>query len=241
MGSLVLVRHGQASFFADDYDRLSPLGEEQSRRLGAWWARQDARFDLAITGALRRQIGTAEHVAAAYRESRGEEPFPAPLADPAFDEYDADNVMKALVPEISARDAEFRALVEANAAAVEPRDRYRAFHRLLEAVMRVWVEGSHDAGGFETWTAFRDRVRDGLRRAMENAPGARRVVVFTSGGPIGAAMQTIMRSPDPMALELNWRVHNASITEFAFGGGRVTPSCFNSIPHLEESGLRTYR
>ena len=35
MSRILLVRHGQASFGADDYDDLSPTGHEQSRVLGA--------------------------------------------------------------------------------------------------------------------------------------------------------------------------------------------------------------
>ena len=38
MSRLFVIRHGQASFLADDYDQLSPLGEEQGRALGAYWA-----------------------------------------------------------------------------------------------------------------------------------------------------------------------------------------------------------
>ena len=34
MGVLYLIRHGQASFGTDDYDRLSDLGHEQSRLAG---------------------------------------------------------------------------------------------------------------------------------------------------------------------------------------------------------------
>jgi broad specificity phosphatase PhoE len=36
MGTLYLVRHGQASFGADDYDQLSALGRRQSVRLGEY-------------------------------------------------------------------------------------------------------------------------------------------------------------------------------------------------------------
>ena len=36
MGTLYLVRHGQASFGADDYDQLSPLGQQQAVRLGEY-------------------------------------------------------------------------------------------------------------------------------------------------------------------------------------------------------------
>jgi broad specificity phosphatase PhoE len=35
MGQVLLIRHGQASFGADDYDVLSDLGWTQGRALGA--------------------------------------------------------------------------------------------------------------------------------------------------------------------------------------------------------------
>ena len=39
-GTLYLVRHGQASFGADDYDQLSDLGHKQSVRLGEYFAQE---------------------------------------------------------------------------------------------------------------------------------------------------------------------------------------------------------
>ena len=59
MGEIYLVRHGQASFGAADYDQLSDLGFEQARRLGLWLAETGQRFNLAVTGALRRHHQTA--------------------------------------------------------------------------------------------------------------------------------------------------------------------------------------
>jgi broad specificity phosphatase PhoE len=50
MGHLYLVRHGQASLGAADYDQLSPLGQQQSLRLGEHWQAQGLRFDAVITG-----------------------------------------------------------------------------------------------------------------------------------------------------------------------------------------------
>ena len=52
MGQLYLVRHGQASLGAADYDQLSSLGERQSQRLGEHWRSQGLHFDAVITGAL---------------------------------------------------------------------------------------------------------------------------------------------------------------------------------------------
>ncbi len=57
---LLLIRHGQASFGADDYDKLSPVGEAQSRVLGAWLAAANAPPDLIAIGPRRRHRRTAE-------------------------------------------------------------------------------------------------------------------------------------------------------------------------------------
>ena len=107
--------------------------------------------------------------------------------------------------------------------------------------MAEWVKGEHAANGFEPWPAFRDRVRGALRGIMKSAGGGSRVAVFTSGGPIGVAVQTALAAPDPTAIELNWRVRNGSVTEFVFSGGRVTLDAYNSIAHLREPELWTYR
>ena len=56
MGILYLVRHGQASFGAADYDRLSELGTRQCTRLGQWWRSRGVQFDAVLTGTLKRQV-----------------------------------------------------------------------------------------------------------------------------------------------------------------------------------------
>ena len=58
MGLVLLVRHGQASFGADDYDVLSETGVAQSKRLGAWLAEADLQPDRA---AARRHAAAARH------------------------------------------------------------------------------------------------------------------------------------------------------------------------------------
>lgn len=58
MGTLYLVRHGQASFGADDYDVLSAMGRQQSVRLGEYFQHKGVIFDAALTGTLNRQIQT---------------------------------------------------------------------------------------------------------------------------------------------------------------------------------------
>ena len=50
--SLLLVRHGQASFGAADYDQLSERGQVQSRRLGDWLAQGGHRFEAVVVGGM---------------------------------------------------------------------------------------------------------------------------------------------------------------------------------------------
>ena len=63
MGTLYLVRHGQASFGAADYDQLSARGREQGVRLGEHWRARGMQFDAVITGTLRRHTQTLEGIA----------------------------------------------------------------------------------------------------------------------------------------------------------------------------------
>src|SRR5262245_40932853 len=100
MSTLTLIRHGQARAFENDPDRLSPLGEEQSRRLGAYWAQSGICFDEVYTGTLERQKATARIVGEHVN-------LPAPVADPDFNEYHAPAILGVLAPKLAEDDAVF--------------------------------------------------------------------------------------------------------------------------------------
>ncbi|HEU4406071.1 MAG TPA: histidine phosphatase family protein [Polyangiaceae bacterium] len=240
MGTMVLVRHGQASFFSEDYDRLSPLGEEQARRLGAYWAARGVAFDEAYAGPRVRQRRTAEIVGEEF--ARAGRPFPAVEVLEGFDEYDGDAVVRELGPLLSARDERARLLAEAFAEAKGDPERRRHFQRMFEAVTGEWRRGSLAAPGVESWRSFHDRVREALGRVRQGGGGGggRRVAVFTSGGPVAIAAQIATRAPEDVALELSFRVRNGSVTEIVFSPGRVTLDAFNATPHLDEA-LVTFR
>jgi broad specificity phosphatase PhoE len=136
---------------------------------------------------------------------------------PAFNEYDADGILHA--------SPDFR-----------PTQDRREFQLMFESIMRQWTEGKLQ--GVESWQDFRGRVTAGLRAIVGADKPNRRVVVFTSGGPIGVAMQTALGAPEAMAVEINWRVRNCSLTEFVFTRGRITLDAFNATPHLAEVTFR---
>ena len=93
MGTLHLVRHGQASFGADDYDLLSPLGQRQALRLGEYWRERGQAFDAVYSGTLRRHDETLAGIV------QGLGGAPAALRLPALNEYDSLALIRAVHPE----------------------------------------------------------------------------------------------------------------------------------------------
>jgi broad specificity phosphatase PhoE len=136
------------------------------------------------------------------------------------------------------RRAEFNEYDASGILGDDPVKDNRELQRLFEARIPLWIAGMLDAPGVETWKAFRERVERGLRGILKADRPSRRVVVFTSAGPIGVAVQTVVGAAEPMALELNWRIRNCSLTEFIFARDRVSLDSFNATPHLEEVTFR---
>ncbi len=238
MSDLVLIRHGQAAAFSADSDRLTELGERQAAVLGDYFAARKTSFDEVIVGSLRRHAQTEAQVAAAY--ARAGLPWPTARVVPGWNEYDAGSILTTLGQHLAARDASFRKLTEDFQAAVGGPERNRYFQRMFEVLMAVWTSGEVLADGVEAYEEFHIRVSTALAQVLEST-GSRRVAVFTSGGPIGVCVQQTLKAPKPVALEVNWRVRNASLTELLFGRGRVSLDSFNATPHLADPGLISFR
>jgi broad specificity phosphatase PhoE len=239
MGTLVLVRHGQASFLAADYDKLSPLGERQARLLGEHWARCGVRVARAFCGPRARQRRTAELAAEAMAE--GGAPWPALVALEGLDEIRLDGMVAAALPSLAEREPELAGLVGDFGAIAEGRGPSPQFERRIARVFHLWITGAADAPGVEPWDAFRARVRDALAAMREGADKGARVVGFTSAGTISAALQLALRTDAATTAELMWRVRNSSATEFLFSADRFGLAAFNGTPHLEDGALITYR
>jgi broad specificity phosphatase PhoE len=230
--TLVLVRHGQASFGARNYDELSPLGQRQSEALGAFW--REARFtaDAWYSGRMARQRNTGVATLAAMGSGA------TPVTEhPAFDEYDHAGLIRAYLPVVAREHAEF---------AVDKRQLFadaRTFQRFFEKVVACWLEGRACDGAIkETWEVFCERCVGGLRAIARE--GADRVVAFTSGGIITVALKEALGLDSAVAFQANWRIYNASVHTFRVGGRGLSLSGFNNIAHLElarDPSLLTYR
>lgn len=242
MGTLTLIRHGQARPFEKNSDQLSETGEQQAQALGQYWLRQGVCFDEAYSGTLVRQRRTAEIVGQCFADAgRG---WPQLQSLPELNEYDADGITHKLIPAMAERDEKFRALLAAYEQNKHAADRNRHFQKMFEVVVAAWSDSGFDVEGVESSAVFRARVQSAMNRILKAEGSGRRVAVFTSGGVIGHVVQTVLEAPAHQALQLNWRVKNCSLTEFTFGGkagGRISLDSFNTIPHLDDPALRTFR
>ncbi len=238
MSRLILVRHGQARAFEEDSDRLTEKGMEQALRLGQYFVSRRLQFDEIYCGTLERQKRTLLLISNAYRDARLQ--WPSMRLLPGWNEYDSVGVLRHLQPALAARDAGFAQLAEAAREHRKTAEANRHFQPMFETLLQQWITGTLEHADVESWTAFRGRVETALRRIVTSEGPSRTVLVVSSGGPIATAVQTVLEAPPRMALELNWRMRNASITEFLFTKGRVTLDSFNAVPHLEQDYV-TYR
>lgn len=232
MGSIYLIRHGQASFGADDYDVLSPTGVQQAQVLGTHLAQLGVRFDRCISGSLQRQ----QHTARAALEQL--DAAPALEIDDAFNEFDADAVIRALVPGILDKEPEALDILRNGA------NNRAEFQRLFAKLIDRWVSGEHNVSGLQSWQAFVSQVEGGLKRILELADSKQSIAVFTSGGTITALLHLITEVPASKAFELNWQIVNTSLSLLKFRGREVSLASFNSHVHLQllkAPELITYR
>ena len=239
MALLTLVRHGQASFLSSNYDRLSGLGERQSRILGEHWLEAGAVFDQVYYGPACRHLRTGEIVAEIYRRAGAD--WPQPVTLPELDEYPGIEVMRTFLPGLMEKHEDIRALETEFRQTGDQSAAFRVYDRLFQRITRMWVDQELDSPEVESWKDFCERVDRAIAAIRASAHKNGRVAVFTSGGVIAATVRTALDLAPQRTLELSWTSRNASYTEFLFSRERFSLSSFNNHPHLEDEELLTYR
>jgi broad specificity phosphatase PhoE len=220
MGMVLLVRHGQASFGAEDYDVLSETGLAQSKRLGQALAEAGGVPTALLTGAMRRQRDTATALAEAADWAVAAE------VDDGWNEFDHLGVV-ARGPGV---------------ASAAGHDR-RAFQEAFVTATARWSGGGHDDEYDESWPEFVTRAKAGLERACAR-DGV--TVVVSSGGPIAVACAALV-DPEATAAELprlwnafNTVCANTGVTRVISGSTGRRMLTFNEHSHLPREQV-TYR
>ncbi|HET9499142.1 MAG TPA: histidine phosphatase family protein [Marmoricola sp.] len=229
MRVLLLVRHGQASFGAEDYDALSALGHEQSKVLGRALATRGVRPDLVVRGGMRRHEETARGLLEGFGADLPVE------VDDGWDEFDFQHVVEVHRPDYRSRPAMLADLARSR----EPRV---AFQQVFEEATARWSGGSHDADYHEPFRAFGSRVDTALRRTAALAPDRGTVLVVSSGGPIGLAVSQLLAGDAALWPQLNRVAVNTAVTKVLHGRSGLTLATYNEHSHLEhDRSLVTYR
>lgn len=220
MGSLLLIRHGQASFGAEDYDELSPLGHQQAQWTADELERRGVQASRVWHGEHRRQAETAAPIPGSVDA----------LIDARWNEYVSDDLMAAHSsssvrlhgsPQVSSRD----------------------FQVILEDALHAWVAAGDASDAHETWPQFRARVQDALNDAAAELGSGETGVVVTSAGTIAAACSLLVGGDPETFVRFNRTGINASITKIITGRSGLSLVSFNDHAHLEVQGREvvTYR
>jgi broad specificity phosphatase PhoE len=212
MGTVYLVRHGQASFGADNYDKLSDLGRRQCVRLGEYFRFKGVRFDAALVGTLERQKESLAAIA------QGLQWQPEALAWPGLNEYDSKAVVEAIHPTPLARPTSPELVKE--------------HFRLLRDGLTAWIGGTAQPIGMPSHADFMAGILGALDHVRAEHHG-KNVLVVSSGGPISTIVAHVLGAPPQAMVELNLRIRNSSVTELAFNPKRHSLVTYNTLPHLD--------
>ena len=212
MGTLCLVRHGQASFGAEDYDQLSPLGRQQCRRLGEHLRGRGLALQASFSGTLRRQMQSLEAI------GQGLGDVPAPTRLPALNEYDGRALVHALYPQ--------------GPPPADPADSFRHHFRLLREALVAWMAGRIAPQGMPTHADFVAGIAAVLDRVRNEHDGD--LLMVSSGGPIAHAVGLVLGLAPAAVIDLNLRLRNSAVTEFQVTPRRLLLISFNAIGHLEQ-------
>ena len=211
MGHLYLVRHGQASFGAADYDVLSDLGRRQSLRLGDYFRGRGLHFDAVLSGSLKRHAQTLQAIA------EGMQCPLEPLVLPGLNEFDGEAVIRAIytqpLQELSTTEG------------------YKQHFRLLRDGLTQWMNGVVSPKGMPNYPEFVRGVTDALGHVRKHCTG--NVLLVSSGGPIATAVGHVLGTAPETTIDLNMQIRNSALTEFVFSPKRHQLLSFNTLPHLE--------
>lgn len=230
MAVAYLIRHGQASFGAANYDALSEIGKQQSTVLGLALRDRLPSEVRIISGAMVRHRETAGLCLAALGRELPETVLPA------WNEYDHMGVLEGYHAANPGAAQQFAEL----AASTGP---HKAFQDMFDQALRRWVNATDDPAYAENWTAFTARARTALDTLLDGLGSAGTALVFTSGGPISAICAGLLGLPAEGWLALNRVVVNSSLTKIVRGRSGTSLISFNDHAHLESAPreLLTYR
>jgi broad specificity phosphatase PhoE len=225
MASIYIIRHGQASFGTDDYDRLSELGCRQAEVVGQYFDHRGLHFDAVYTGELKRQRDTAA-IAVGHRVPETEH-----RVDARFNEIDNDEQLREITPILLEQRPELQEW--ADKAFGSSKD----YQKLLEQVFNYWVNlGAERLADIQTWEEYSTGVHTALAGVMrEQGPGTN-TAIFTSGGTIATIVAHVLGAGGQGTYQFYEPVINCSVTQLLYNANKVSLSYYNDHSFLDLLG-----
>ncbi|MCP5206208.1 MAG: histidine phosphatase family protein [Hahellaceae bacterium] len=239
MGSIYLIRHGQASFGKADYDELSKKGHQQAEVLGEHFRKcflnSGKQPDRFVSGALKRHRQTAAGCLKALGFN-SESEAPRLIEMSGFDEFNHLEVLHRWRPQWEDRTTMAAELARHPVP-------HKAFQEAFIAAVDRWISGAFDSDYAEPWQAFQQRVEAAFDELIATAGESKKTLVFTSGGPIAVIVGKVLGLDIKGIFAVNENLANAGVTRVLYSAGKVSLSYLNNYSYLEslERGLLTYR
>lgn len=224
MSTIYLIRHGQASFGAENYDKLSEIGCRQAAVVGEYLRDHDIHFDAAYSGNLSRQRETASL-------ALGSQPRDVPhYIDPRFNEIQNDEQLKCLLPEVVKRQPEVRALVDKGLGSSKD------YQKVIDAVFNYWVSPQCDDPRIQSWTAYSEGARQAVADIMQTHGSGKSIGVFTSGGTLATIVAQVLGLGGEQTYQFYEPIFNCSITQLFYSKSKISLSYFNDCSFLQVIG-----
>lgn len=224
MAAVYVVRHAQAQYGTDDYDRLSELGARQCELLAARLKDRGVRPNRIVCGTMRRHRQTATLVSRAAG-------WTAEIADDdGWDEYDHDDVLRAGLRGEGRSDAD----VDGTGRARQPEHA-----PALERAIDRWIDDQLPSAN-ESFPRFRNRIMTAFSKLTATLGPGDQAVVFTSGGPMAIVAADLLAREPLVWRKLDRATVTTGVTVVGIGRSGSTLVSFNEHGHLPPS-LRVYR
>ena len=224
MSEIYLVRHAQASYLTDNYDRLSDLGKEQAGFLAKMLSNNQIHFDEAYVGPLVRQNQTFDII----NESN---PIRNSMRLEELREHEGPKALKLYYEQLIHESEYVRDLWEMFQE--NPKLKRKNSLLIFEYFIQKWMSGQIQVKDVEPWSAFKENAEQALNTVIRKSSSGKKSLVVTSGGTIAAILCSILKMTDISEVAtINYLIRNASVTKLMCSKNRISLLSFNEVSHL---------
>lgn len=221
MKKIGLIRHGQASFGADNYDKLSALGQVQTQCLGKMFQQSQQKVNKIVSGDMQRQQDSLSNFCQYYQN-----PDMIKLDNhQGLNEFDHEAVLfKAGLG--------FHDKLTLSQFLAKQEKPQKVLMQCFNQAIERWQSGQFDQDYDETWQQFQHRSWQALQDIIDQTNDHEYTLIFTSGGVIANLLQQMLALPVKRAVEFNLQIANASITHLLVKRDIMQLQTFNEFSYL---------